>query len=262
MGSNEYFCVMVNTDDNGGVSRLSTDKVKVSPMYYAGRILKTILIGIGAIILVLALVYCCVLVPTSMRYVQTKQFGLVLTKDPTIKRGGIPAGKVELVTLGEHANWTGNPGAKMNAAFRNHSNVSSMAILAGPNGRLLTNKKNEMVIDGQTIKGSELPVNYDQLKEKKWYLSDQYVALCLQGSCERGKSYIIPEDVILGEVKTEVTGEYEELVGEAVSVQEEMFSKTKPLNDDADTNNQGSSTSSNESGDSSSDEVSSQASAE
>lgn len=225
---------MVNTDDNGGVSRLSTDKVKVSPVYYAGKILKTILIGVGAIALVLTLVYCCVLVPTSMRAVQTKQFGVVLTKDPTIKRGGIPAGKVELVTLGDHSNWTGSPGAKINAAFRNHNDVSSMVILAGPNGRLLTNKKNEMVIDGQTIKGSELPVNYDQLKDKKWYLSDQYVALCLQGVCERGRSYIIPEDVILGEVKTEVTGEYEELVGEAVSIQEEMFRKTKPLNDDVD----------------------------
>lgn len=76
------------------------------------------------------------------------------------------------------------------------------------------------------------------------------MALCLQGSCEKGRSYVIPEDVILGEVKTEVTGEYEGLVGEAVSIQEEMFRETKPLNDDAD---QGSSSSASTSTDGSSD---------
>lgn len=235
LGPWKYLPVMVNDKDNGGVSRLSTEKVKVSPVYYAGRILRTVLLGVGAIVLILALVYSCVLVPTSMRYVSTEEFGMVLTKDPTIKRGGIPAGKVELVTLGEDRGWVDSPGAKMNAAFHHHSNVSSMAVLAGPNGRLLTNKKGEMVINGQTIKGSTMPVNYDQLKAKKWYLSDQYVALCLQGACERGKTYIIPETVVLGEVKTEVTGEYEELVDEAVAVQEEMFRKTKPLNETADT---------------------------
>lgn len=223
---------MVNTDDNGGMSRLSTEKVKVSPIYYSKRIVRTVVIGLLSLAAVLALLYTFVLVPTSMRYVNTKQFGMVLTKDPSIKRGGIPAGKMELVTVGEDGDWMKSFGTKMNAGFGYHDDVAGMVVLTGPNGRLLSNKKGEMVIDGQTIKGSKMPVNYDTLKSKKWYLTNQYVALCITGECKAGETYIVPNGSILGEVKNwNGAGEHSDVVNEAVQVQERLFSKTEPLND-------------------------------
>lgn len=229
---------MVN-DDNNSVARLSTEKVKVSPWYYAQKILGKVLKGLIVLVLVLFMAYSFILVPTSMRYVVTEEFGAQLTKDPTIVRGGVPAGKVELATIGEDEGWLDSFGAKMRTAFTYHDGVSGVAILAGPSNRVLQNKKGEMVIDGVTLAGSRVPVNYGILEDRKWYLDNQYVALCLDGDCKAGETYIVDEGSLLGEIKNQdVPDRYAPLVDEAVRIQQEAFSKTKPLNqvDDADGN--------------------------
>ena len=91
---------------NDTLARLATDRVQVSPVYFLGKVLKRVLKALVLVVFVVAIVYTVVLVPTIVRVVPTEDFGLVLTRDPTIKDGGIPAGKLEVVSFSSKAGFT------------------------------------------------------------------------------------------------------------------------------------------------------------
>ena len=185
-----------------GISRLSTDRVQVSTGYYMWKIIKRIFKALVVLVLIVLVVYSAVLVPTALRYVPTREFGVMLVKDPTIRSGGIPAGKTELVTIGGNGNYTTSIPGKYLAAFTYHFGVSKMIIVAGPNGRLLKDDTGVMTMDGRKLNHVNQPVNYSALEKTKWYLTDQYLALCEGGSCKKGEYYVISDSSVLGEIKT------------------------------------------------------------
>lgn len=186
-----------------GISRLSTDRVQVATSYYMWKIFKRVFRALIVLVLVVLVVYSAVLVPTALRYIPTKEFGVMLVKDPTIRRGGIPAGKTELVTIGTDGDYTTSIPGKYLAAFTYHSGVSKMVIVTGPNGRLLKDDTGIMTMDGRKLNNVKQPVNYSALEKTKWYLTDQYLALCEGGSCKKGEYYVISDSSVLGEIKTD-----------------------------------------------------------
>lgn len=186
-----------------GISRLSTDRVQVSTSYYMWKIIKRIFKALLVLLLVVFVVYTAVLVPTALRYVPTREFGAMLVKDPTIREGGIPAGKTELAVIGADGDYTASIPGKYRAAFTYHTGVSKMVIIAGPNNRLLKNNDGVMTVDGKPLNNVKQPVNYSLLEKTKWYLIDQYLALCEGGSCKKNEYYVISESSILGEIKTD-----------------------------------------------------------
>lgn len=186
-----------------GISRLSTDRVQVATGYYLWKILKRVFKALLVLAAVLVVVYSAVLVPTALRYVPTEDFGMTLVKDPTIRDGGIPSGKTELVTIGTDGDYTTSIPGKYRAAFTYHSDVSKMKIIVGPNGRLLTLDTGELTMNGEKLDKVTKPVNYSMLEKTKWYLTDQYLALCEGGSCKTGAYYIVSTASVLGEIKTD-----------------------------------------------------------
>lgn len=189
---------------NDTLARLATDRVQVSPVYFLGKVLKRVLKALVLVMFVVAIVYTVVLVPTIVRVVPTEDFGLVLTRDPTIKDGGIPAGKLEVVSFSSKAGFTENVKGKMQAAFSYHTDTSKMLVVAGPNGRLLEEADGKMSFNGEKMGDSVTkPVNYSVLEDSKWYLTDQYVMECVEGSCRPGRYYVVDSASVIGEIKSD-----------------------------------------------------------
>jgi hypothetical protein len=188
------------------LSRLSSSNVRVKTSYlifkFIGRIARALLL----VSLILLLVYSAVLVPTAVRVLYTDDFGFVLTKDPTIKMGGIPAGKTELVSLESNVRATDSIKNKMIAGFTPHKNTAIVKIVAGPAGRLHIDDKTGLAsINGKVIKNTSKPVEYDELEKNHFFLTNQYYVQCLKGSCIVGSFYIMSDGDILGEIKTSDT---------------------------------------------------------
>lgn len=197
---------------NDTLARLATDRVQVAPSYFLGKVLKRALKASVLVVFVVAIVYSVVLVPTIVRVVPTEDFGLVLTRDPTIVDGGIPAGKTEVVSFSSKAGYMRNVKGKLQAAFTFHTDTSKMMVVEGPNGRLLEEQDGSMSFNGEKM-DSEItkPVNYSVLEDSKWYLTDQYLMRCLEGSCRPGRYYIVSEDSVIGEIKS---GDSEPLINQ------------------------------------------------
>ena len=190
--------------DNETLARLATERVHVAPTYFLGKVLKRVLKAAVLVVFVVAVVYTVVLVPTIVRVVPTEDFGLVLTRDPTIVAGGIPAGKTEVVSFSSDAGFTKSVKGKMLAAFTWHTDTSKMIVVEGPNGRLLKEQDGLMSFNGDKMDASvTTPVNYSVLERSKWYLTDQYLMRCVEGSCRPGRYYIVSADSVIGEIKTD-----------------------------------------------------------
>ena len=201
-------------------SRLASSNVKVKKSYLLWQILKRVARAAGTIVIILALVYALVLVPTAVRFIYTDEFGLVLTKDPTIREGAIPAGKTQLVSIGSGVAATESIKNKMIAGFTSHENTSVVKIVAGPAGRLSFNKNDLAVYNGKEIKSTRLPISsdYELLKDNHFLLDNQYYVQCVGGVCSRGDFYIMSRDDILGEIKTDDTDQpLKELIDRAKS---------------------------------------------
>jgi hypothetical protein len=184
-------------------SRLASSNIQIKASYLLGKNLKRILKALIMIAMILLIVYSAVLVPTAVRFLYTDEFGLVLTKDPTITMGSIPAGKIEIVAMGSNTDALKDVKSKMIAGFTGHSSTSRVEILAGSTGRLTIDHASGVAsIDDKVIKGSRKPMNYSDIAKNKNFLSDQYYVKCLAGSCKQGEYYIISEKDVLGEIKT------------------------------------------------------------
>ena len=190
--------------DNETLARLATERVQVAPTYFLGKVPKRALRAVALVVFVVAVVYTVVLVPTIVRVVPTEDFGLVLTRDPTIVAGGIPTGKTEVVSFSSNAGFTKSVKGKLRAAFTLHTDTSKMTVVEGPNGRLLKKQDGSMSFNGKKMDGSvTTPVNYSVLEHSKWYLTDQYLMRCVEGSCRPGRYYIVSADSVIGEIKTD-----------------------------------------------------------
>ena len=188
------------------LSRLSSSNVKVKTSYLVFKFMRRIARAILLVSLILILVYSAVLVPTAVRVLYTDNFGFVLTKDPTIRMGGIPSGKTELVSLKSNVRATESIKSKMIAGFTPHKNTAIVKIVAGPAGRLHIDDKTGLAsIDGKTLKNTSKPIGYDELEENHFLLTNQYYVQCLKGSCSAGSFYIMSDGDVLGEIKTSDT---------------------------------------------------------
>lgn len=200
------------------ISRLNSGKVQVSPWFIIWRTLKRIIKGLIAIIIAVFVIYAVVFVPTAIRFVPTDSFGMVLTKDPTIRMGVIPKNSIVLVDNNSKTNYSSIIG-KFGAAFLPHKNVSKMRIIVGNSGRVLpfeptaydtklresVPKPKHMTYNGKIVDELKMPANYDTLKGQKWFLTHQYVAECVEGDCETGSQQVINEKAIMGEIKQNST---------------------------------------------------------
>jgi hypothetical protein len=188
------------------VSRLASSNVQVKTGYVIGSLIKRIIKAVLIIMACLFIVYSVVLVPTAVRVLYTDNFGLVLTKDPTIKMGKIPSGKTELVIIGSGINATETAKSKITAAFTPHQSTSIVKIAGGPTGHLKIDDATGLAsIDGKTINNSRKPLNYASVVKNKYLLDNQYYVQCLKGSCQQGQFYVMDQTDILGEVKTNDT---------------------------------------------------------
>ena len=221
------------------ISRLNSGKVQVSSWFIIWRTLKRIFKGLIAIIIAVFVIYAVVFVPTAVRFVPTDSFGMVLTKDPTIRMGVIPKNSMVLVDNNNKTDYS-TIGGKFSAAFLPHKNVSLMRIVVGNSGRILPFEPNawdsklqenvpkpkHMTYNSKIVDDLQLPINYKTLEGQKWFLVHQYVMECVSGNCEVGSQQVVSEKAILGEIKKNSTNNVP-FTGQKV--------KVKTLNGDVET---------------------------
>lgn len=184
--------------------------VKINPSYVALIAFRKIVRGALSIIVILALIYTVVFVPTAARYLVTQQFGIVLTKDPTIRNSGIPKGKVELVEIGSNRKMMDSAWGKVKAGFTYHSDVSKVKIYAGPGGRVRVDDDSDNVyLNNKPLKQATKPINYDDLSKDRGWMRGQYLVQCMDGACKKGSWYIIKSGDVIGELKEAQTSEEE-----------------------------------------------------
>lgn len=168
---------------------------------YAFRdIMHVVFRWIGIIIGLALLFYLLVLAPTSVRFLYTDSDGVVLTTDPKIQQGRIPEGTPVLARIGVGENRLDNYWGKLLLAVTPQSDVSDVAIIAGPDGRI-TEKDGVLVYNGEKTKipTSAKPANL----QDKGYLDGDYWVICMSdhSACEYGKTYLISPGDIIGQVK-------------------------------------------------------------
>lgn len=180
-------------------SRFGSSKRHVNAGYAAKGIIKMILKILIGVIALVALFYFGVLATTSVRYIYTDSYGFVLTKDPKIKEGRIPAGTLVLAQIGQDTKRLDSIGGKLTLAATPQYNVSGMTIIGGPDGRI-TYDGDYVAYNGKTTKVDK--VRAPENVPDKGYLNGQYWAICADknGACKYHQTYILNEGDIIGQV--------------------------------------------------------------
>lgn len=190
----------VDMDDKKPIVKEAS--VRISPSFVMMAVFRKIFNGLLALILILVLVYALVFVPTAARYLPTSQYGLILTKDPSIRNSFIPVGNIELVEMNSNKHWMDSMVGKMRAAFTYHRNVSKVRIAAVPGGRIRVNDKDEVFVNGKLMPDAKPPLNYKTVDDSRGWMSDQYFVQCISGACRAGEWYLIGSGDVIGELKT------------------------------------------------------------
>lgn len=181
-------------------SRFASNKRHINTGYAIRGILKMMLRIIGGIILLLILFYFVVLVTTSVRFINTDSYGVVLTKDPKITMGRIPTGTVVLAQPDTNNQKLDSVYGKLELAVLPQSGVSKMTIIGGPDGRL-TFDNDKIAFNGRTstIDKSSAPADFPN----RGFLAGKYWVKCTDKNddiCDYSKTYIINVGDIIGQV--------------------------------------------------------------
>lgn len=191
---------MDNEQDEIASSHYASNERHVNAGYAFRDIMRIVVKWIGIIVGLALLFYLFVLAPTSVRFLYTDSDGVVLTVDPRIQQGRIPEGTPVLAKIGVGDNRLDNYGGKFLLAVTPQTDVSDVAIIGGPDGRITT-KDGVLVFNGEKTKipVSQTPSNL----QRKGYLDGDYWVICMSdhSACEYGKTYIIDPGDIIGQVK-------------------------------------------------------------
>lgn len=185
-------------EDNDNVRH--TPEVRVTKGMYGRLIYRRLIRILLFAVVVLVILYFC-FAATWVRVVPTiSGAGFVPVKNVTYEGGILPEGSQVLVDV------ENEQGIKvldrLEQAFIPSSSAAKVQIIAGPYGELDWQQPNILTVDGEPV-GVPYPANSDgssPIDVEDPFLKDQYVALCISGSCQPGEAVIIDRSHVFGSV--------------------------------------------------------------
>ena len=126
---------------------------------------------------------------TLLRVVPTGTMGGVLVREPTYEGGMIPENAVVLVRTSGSA--PDNMIGRLQQAFTVQSDAALVRVEAGPYGKITWASPGLTTVNGKRV-------SVLLTKNPGEYLSNQYIAECLQGACDKGSGLLFRADGVLG----------------------------------------------------------------
>lgn len=124
------------------------------------------------------------------RYLVTDQ-GTVFVVSPSFSGGTVPRGETIMVgTNSEHGDSFAN---NFLDAFKMHTDIASVEVLAGPYGSARVDKES-VTVDDEVFRSDVSVVGNVQ----DGVLKNQYVVKCVSGKCEQGGLLILPASAVAG----------------------------------------------------------------
>lgn len=159
-----------------------------------------ILLTIGAIAVVFA-IYTA-LGATLMRAIPEPVGGFTWVRNATFV-GGIPdqGDYIYVSTKGPADN---SALGKLKQTYQGVDGGATMVVVAGPNG----NVSNDA--EGNILWNEETTGYQAAIQNGSKTLGNQYLAICVEGECNVGNAYVVPQDAIVGESQTRISGDWEQ----------------------------------------------------
>lgn len=185
------------SDKKANISDFNEPTVKVAKGTYRKVVAVRFIKVISSVFVILLAVYG-VFAVTLLRVVPTTTVGFVPVKNMTFE-GGIAPADAQLLISVNTPQGTGFVD-RLKQSFLPTDDAALVQVVAGPYGKMAWVEPDILTVDGYPT-GLHLEAkegDISPLESRSEYLKDEYLALCLEGSCEVGDAIIFPKDRIMG----------------------------------------------------------------
>lgn len=179
--------------------RLSSGEYKYPVWQLAFGIIKKIFKILLVMLALAVLVYGAVVI-TAARFVYIYDVGYVLTsnqKTDTLAKNDVIVFDAGITEAGDDKYDTAT--GRLELATLPPQSIAIGEIEAGPTGKMEFYQVNNDGLNHVSIDGVKTGLILDEKPDwNKQYLKDQYIIKCRTGSCEPGKSYLMPVNSVAG----------------------------------------------------------------